>query len=162
MQVARLSKTPVLRRMRQPSIAPLPFGPALQRRQPLVRGWRTGAARMTTDRGQIRRTGSSNNPSRSSRVLLNSHSRPAGQQSRRATARPPILYLFSERSVVCVAGFLHRRFAYPRQNDLIEAPNRTNRGAQSKFGTYSAEIPRSIRPACRSKTMISDQEFGLS
>ena len=79
---------------------------------------------MTTDRGQIRRTGSSNNPSRSSRVLLNSHSRPAGQQSRRATARPPILYLFSERSVVCVAGFLHRRFAYPRQNDLIEAPNR--------------------------------------
>ena len=77
---------------------------------------------MTTDRGQIRRTCSSNNPSRSSRVLLNS--RPAGQQSRRATARPPILYLFSERSVVCVAGFLHRRFAYPRQNDLIEAPNR--------------------------------------
>jgi hypothetical protein len=39
---------------------------------------------------------------------------------------------------------------------------RSNRGAQSKFGTYSAEIPRSIRPACRSKTMISDQEFGLS
>ena len=81
---------------------------------------------MTTDRGQIRRTGSSNNPSRSSRVLLNSHSRPAGQQSRRATARPPILYLFSERNVVCVAGFLHRRFGVPM-------PKRSNRGAQSKL-----------------------------
>ena len=125
MQVARLSKTPVLRRMRQPSIAPPPFGPALQRRQPLgPRGWRTGGSDDDRLGGQIRRTGSSNNPSRSSRVLLNSHSRPAGQQSRRATARPPILCLFSERSVVCVAGFLHRRFAYTCQNDLIEAPNR--------------------------------------
>jgi hypothetical protein len=44
-----------------------------------------------------------------------------GSTESRATARPPILCLFSERSV---AGFLHRRFAYPCQNDLIEAPNR--------------------------------------
>jgi hypothetical protein len=141
MQVARLSKTPVLRRMRQPSIAPLPFGPALQRRQPLGPRLENGAARMTTDGGQIRRTGSSNNPSRSSRVLLNSHSRPAGQQSRRATARPPILCLFSERSVMCVASFLHRRFAYPCQNDLIEAPNRNLALTVQKYrDTFRAQI----------------------
>lgn len=91
--------------------------------------------------GQIRRTGSSNNPSRSSRVLLNSHSRPAGQQSRRATARPPILCLFSERSVVCVASFLHRRFAYPCQNDLIEAPNRNLALTVQKYrDTFRAQI----------------------
>jgi len=55
---------------------------------------------------------------------------------------------------------VRRRFSSPPFR--VPTPKRSNRGAQSKFGTYSAEIPRSIRPACRSKTMISDQEFGLS
>jgi hypothetical protein len=56
----------------------------------------------------------------------------------RVSTEPSIaFYLFSERGDVRVAGFLHRRFVYGCQNDLIEAPNRN-------FGTCSAEIPRYV------------------
>ena len=155
MQVARLSKTPVLRRMRQPSIAPLPFGPALQHRQPLGPRLENGAARMTTDWGAnpAYRLQQQSVPLVPRFVELPFSTRGSTESPGHRTPANSLFVLRTQRRV-------RRRFSSPPFR--VPTPKRSNRGAQSKFGTYSAEIPRSIRPACRSKTMISDQEFGLS